>query len=182
MSTEAIDRYHSLLDDQLAVEAQGTLNAELRKRKCYFGERPLCTVIRPHFYEPEQWRYLKTETEILLGAFGKAHNACMGDAALREQLQLEPYEEALFNLDIGYEVPWTTSRLDSFYNVEDGSLRFIEYNAETPAGMAYEDQLAEAFMELEPLKRFGKYYTVRSFQMRQALLASLLEIYKQWGR
>src|SRR5258707_845806 len=143
MIQEAIDRYHSLLTDQLAADTQGVLNVELRRRKCYFGERPLCTVLRPHFYEPEQWAYLKRETEILLGAFGKAHAACMKNSNLRAQLNLEPYEEALFNLDIGFEVPWTTSRLDSFFNLADNSLRYVEYNAETPAGMAYEDQLVE---------------------------------------
>src|SRR5258708_7960280 len=181
MITEAIDRYNNLLTDQLAVDTQAHLNVELRARKCYFGERPLCTVLRPHFYEPEQWDYLKRETEVLLGAFGKAHAAALKNSALRAQLFLEPYEEALFNLDIGYEVPWTTSRLDSFYNLDDGSLRFVEYNAETPAGMAYEDQLAETFLELEPIKRFGEQYVIRSFTMRQALLASLLEVYRQWG-
>ena len=181
MITEAIDRYNNLLTDQLAADTQAHLNVELRARKCYFGERPLCTVLRPHFYEPEQWDYLKHETEVLLGAFGKAHAAALNDSVLRAQLFLEPYEEALFNLDIGFDVPWTTSRLDSFYNPDDGSLRFVEYNAETPAGMAYEDQLAEAFLALEPIKRFGEQYVIRSFSMRQALLASLLEVYRQWG-
>jgi hypothetical protein len=179
---EAIDRYHGLLDDQLAADSQAALNIDLRARKLYFGERPLCTVLRPHFYEPPQWAYLKHETEILLGAFARAHAACMADPKLRAQLALEPYEEVLLSLDIGFEVPWTTSRLDAFYDLLNGrSLRFVEYNAETPAGMAYEDQLAEAFLALEPMKRFGEHYVIRSFSMRQGLLQSLLEIYRQWG-
>src|SRR5258708_9570043 len=144
MITEAIDRYNNLLTDQLAVDTQAHLNVELRARKCYFGERPLCTVLRPHFYEPEQWDYLKHETEVLLGAFGKAHAAAMKNSALRGQLFLEPYEEALFNLDIGFDVPWTTSRLGSCFNPDDRSLRRFQYNPATPAGKAYEDQLAEA--------------------------------------
>lgn len=181
MIQDAIDAYHSLLTDQLAAEAQGALNLDQRARRLYFGDRPLCTVLRPHFYEDEQWNYLKAETETLLKAFGRAHAACMADSNLRAQLNLEPYEEALFSLDIGYEVPWTTSRLDSFFNLENNHLRFVEYNAETPAGMAYEDQLTEAFLELEPMWRFQEQYVVRSFQMRQGLLSALLEIYRQWG-
>jgi hypothetical protein len=181
MIQEAIDTYHSLLTDQLALDTQGALNKAQAERKLYFGTRPLCTVLRPHFYEPDQWDYLKCESEILLKAFGKAHAACMADPGLRAQLYLEPYEEALFSLDTGFEVPWTTSRLDSFYDLHTQSLQFIEYNAETPAGMAYEDQLVEAFLDLEPMKRFKQYYVVRSFAMRQGLLASLLEVYRQWG-
>ncbi len=181
MIQEVIDTYHSLLTDQLAADTQAALNAAQRERRLYFGTRPLCTVLRPHFYEPEQWDYLRCETEILLKAFGKAHTACMADPRLRAQLYLEPYEEELFSLDTGLEVPWTTSRLDSFFDLHNDNLQFVEYNAETPAGMAYEDQLVEAFLDLEPMKRFQQYYIVRSFAMRQGLLASLLEAYRQWG-
>lgn len=178
---DAIDRYHGLLNDTVAVETFEALSSDLRTRKLYFGDRPLCTVMRPHFYTPEQWLYLKHEAEMILRAFAKTHTACMRDSALRAQLFLEPYEEALFNLEIGFEFPWTTSRLDSFFCLDDGTLQFIEYNAETPAGMAYEDQLAEAFLELDLFKQFQNHYHVRSFPMRASLLGVLLETYYQWG-
>jgi hypothetical protein len=181
MLKEAIDLYHTFMTEEVALETEGILNQQQRTRKCYFGPRPLCTVLRPHFYEQEHWNYLKQETEMLLGAFGKAHVACMSDAGLREQLDLEAYEEALFNLDIGYEAPWTTSRLDSFFDADRYTLRFVEYNAETPAGMAYEDQLAEAFLNLEPMKRFAEHYELRNFSVCHNLLGSLVEVYRQWG-
>lgn len=181
MIQDAIDTYNGLLTPQLAIETFAGFSADLRRRKCYFGERPLCTVLRPHFYEPAQWHYLKHETETLLGAFKKAHAACIQDAELRAELYLEPWEEELFSIDVGFDVPWTTARLDSFYNLETGELRFIEYNAETPAGMGYEDQLAEAFLATEPIKQFHKHYHIRNFHMRRALLSVLLEAYKQWG-
>jgi hypothetical protein len=181
MIREAIDCYHSLLTDQRAADAEGIMNIELFKRKCYFGSRPLCTVLRPNFYLPEQWQYLKGETELLLGAFRKAHQACMDDASVRAQLDLEAYEETLFNLDIGYEVPWTTSRLDSFFVLDEMSLQFVEYNAETPAGMAYDDAVADVFLELNVMKQFSEYYHVRSFSTIQMLYSSLVEIYRQWG-
>ncbi|MBX3086543.1 MAG: hypothetical protein KF716_33225 [Anaerolineae bacterium] len=177
---EAINCYHDLLDDRFAADTFDALSRDLRVRKLYFGDRPLATVLRPHFYTPEQWVHLKTETETVLRAFAKMHAACMHDSNLRAQLALEPYEEALFNIDIGFEWPWTTSRLDSFYTLDDQGLRFIEYNAETPAGMAYEDQLAEAFLDLELMKRFQNDYDVRSFPMRASLLATLLDAYHQF--
>jgi uncharacterized circularly permuted ATP-grasp superfamily protein len=181
MIRDVIDDYHALLTDAVAARATEQLNADLLKRKCYFGNRPLCTVLRPHFYKPEQWDYLKRETELLLRAFSKAHNAAMSSSTLRAQLNLEMWEEALFNIDIGFEFPWTTSRLDSFYDLDTGSLKFMEYNAETPAGMGYEDQLAKAFLELEPIKMFGEQYDIRGFLTFRSLFESLLEIYRQFG-
>ncbi|HUN10167.1 MAG TPA: circularly permuted type 2 ATP-grasp protein [Aggregatilineales bacterium] len=181
MPAEAIDLYHSLLNDQLAADTAEALYGMLRPRQLYFGDRPLCTVIRPHFYLLKDWNYFKQETEILLGAFARLHEACMEDSALRQQLDLHAYEEALFSLDKGGPVPWTSSRLDSFFHMQDRNLKFVEYNAETPAGMGYEDVLSEVFMELEPIKRFQKYYAVQSMPMQGKLLVSLMRAYKEWG-
>src|ERR1043165_1734400 len=181
MAEEAIDRYHSLLDDQLAADTSADLYARLKPQGLYFGERPISTVIRPHFYLSEEWDYLKRETETLLSAFSRLHAACLTDTALRGQLDLEPYEENLFSLDIGGAVPWTTSRLDSFFMGQEKKLYFVEYNAETPAGMGYEDALSELFMTLEPMKRFMKYYAVQSMPMCGKLLAVLMRAYREWG-
>ncbi len=178
---EAIDLYHSLLDDHTAADTHAELTAQMRARRLFFGERPICTVLRPHFYLPEQWDFLKRETEVLLGAFAKAHHACFADDALRAQLDLEPYEEELFRLDIGYDAPWNTSRLDSFYDPDARRLKFVEYNAETPAGMGYVDQLAEAFLSLGVMYRFEAHYHVRSFTLVRGLLATLLDAYRQWA-
>ncbi|HRE47093.1 MAG TPA: hypothetical protein PLD47_05155 [Aggregatilineales bacterium] len=181
MIRDAIALYNDLLDDHSALEAQASLNSKLQKRRLFFGARPICTVLRPVFYYPDQWAYLKHETEVLLGAFGRAHQACMADAALRAELDLEPYEEELFRLEIGYEAPWTTSRLDSFYDPDAKRLRFVEYNAETPAGMGYCDELSDAFLELEVFRRFGLTYTIRSFTAVRSLIATLLDSWRQYG-
>jgi uncharacterized circularly permuted ATP-grasp superfamily protein len=181
MPQEAIDRYHSLLTDQLTADTSADLFARLKPLGLYFGDRPICTVIRPHFYMAEDWNYFRQETEIILGAFARAHEACLINPNLRAQLDLEPYEEELFNLDIGTAVPWTTSRLDSFFVAAEHRLQFVEYNAETPAGMGYEDILSELFMDLEPMKRFLRYYAVQSMPTLGKLLAALMRGYKDWG-
>lgn len=181
MPKEAIDRYHDLLNDQIAADTSAELYEKLKPAGLYFGDRPICTVIRPHFYLLEDWQYVKRETEILLGAFARAHAACLVNDDLRAQLDLEPYEEAFFNLDIGTAVPWTTSRLDSFFIAAERELHFVEYNAETPAGMGYEDVLSELFMTLEPMKQFQEHYAIQSMPMMSKLLAVLMRGYKDWG-
>lgn len=182
MLNEAIGVYHDILGEaNLAAEADGQMRGELRKRGLYFGERPLCTVLRPHFYFTGQWAYLQQETEVLLSAFSVAHQACLRNDKLREQLALEAYEEHLFGLDIGGVVPWTSSRLDSFFQVDQNTLKFVEYNAETPAGMGYSDVLANLFVELEPIRRFREKYYVYSMPTLESLLEALLRGYREWG-
>lgn len=181
MILEAVNCYHDLLSPQVAADTHGALLAGLRARGLYFGERPICRVMRPYFYLQEDWNYLKSETEVLLSAFAKAHAACMEDSSLRGQLDLEPYEEQLFILDKDIEVPWTTSRLDAFFKSEERSLAFVEYNAETPAGIGYGDLLTEAFMELDVMRQFQQFYEISSFPGMGHLLGALLYGYKKWG-
>lgn len=182
MIEEAVQHYHELLqDEQLAADTAAQLAEMQKARNLYFGSRPLCTVLRPFFYAAEQWNYLKRETEILLGAFARAHEACLHDSTLRAQLALERYEETLFHVDARVRVPWSTSRLDSFFTADSKDLHYVEYNAETPAGMGYEDVLAQAFSELEVMKRFGKKYAATPMLMLNDLLDSLLQAYKDWG-
>jgi uncharacterized circularly permuted ATP-grasp superfamily protein len=181
MKRDVVDFYHSLITDETAALAREQMNDGLRRRRCYFGDRPLCTVLRPNFYTPEQWAYLKGETETTLGAFRKAHAACFHNPMMRQQLDLEAWEEALFSLDIGFDVPWTTSRLDSFFTLDDMQLKFVEYNAETPAGIAYDDAVADVFMEMDLFRTFNETYHTRTFPVRQGLYQSLAEVYRQWG-
>lgn len=182
MLREAIETYHEILSaDGLAAETDGEMRGHLRRMGLYFGDRPICTVLRPHFYFTDQWAYLKHETEILLGAFARAHEACLHSAELRQQLALQAYEEQLFSLDIGGIVPWTTSRLDSFFRPEEGKLQFVEYNAETPAGMGYGDVLVEMFEMLQPMRRFEKRFHVHAMPMLKDLLGVLLQAYAEWG-
>ena len=180
MKQEAVDHYHSLLNDSVAAENYDRLTGLLKERKLFFGDRPLCTVLRPHFYTPQQFAYLKNETEIILRAFAKAHRACMADSSLRSQFHLEPWEEEMIQLDQGNQVPWNTSRLDSFFSHDHGTLQFIEYNAETPAGMAYEDVLALTFLDLPLMKTFQEKFSVRPLPVRGHLLEALLETYLLW--
>jgi glutathionylspermidine synthase len=181
MLREAVDHYHSLLNDRAAAETDGMMRETLRRRSLYFGARPICTVLRPHFYIKADWEFVTRETEVLLSAFARAHEACMEQDSLRAQLMLQDYEEHLFALDRRGVIPWTTSRLDSFFLAEQGTLRYVEYNAETPAGMGYEDVLAQTFLELPVFRRFQERYHVRHMPLLGELLNALLWGYRHWG-
>lgn len=180
MIRSAIAFYNDLLDDQVAASTQAHLEAAMLSRHLNFGGRPLCTVLRPNFLTTEQYAYLVRECEIILGAFQKAYEALMANPSLRAQLDLTAEEEALIHLDPGYASPTPVSRLDSFLS-HDGTLHFVEYNAETPAGAGYEDVLAEAFLGLPVMQDFMRRYNVQKIPVRGKVLETLLDCYRQWG-
>ncbi len=169
------------MNDELAGECQATLDAELRRRGLFFGDRPLCTVLRPRFLTAEQYRYLQQRCAILLRAFDRAYHAAFADAALRRQFGLADWEEALIERDPGFADPSPTSRIDAFYVPEQEVMHLTEYNAETPAGAAYGDALTEAFFALPVMRPFLRRFDVRPLLSRHGVLHALLGAYAQWG-
>jgi uncharacterized circularly permuted ATP-grasp superfamily protein len=177
---QAIAYYHDLLNDELGAECQATLDAELRHRGLFFGDRALCTVLRPRFFTPEQYRLLRDRCAILLRAFDRAYQAALQNAALRRQFGLVDWEEALIERDPGFPDASPTSRIDAFYLPDEGVFHLTEYNAETPAGAAYGDALTEAFFALPVMRSFLRRFDVRPLPARHGVLHALLSAYAQW--
>ncbi len=178
---DAIAKYHDLLTDDLAQETHGQLNDQLRRQGLYFGERPLCTVLRPRFLTFTQYRYLQTSIRPLLRAFDKAYRAALEDEGIRSQFSLFDWEEELLKSDPGFKSPTPVSRLDAFYITDDNTLAFTEYNAEVPAASAYNDVLSEVFYGLPITREFLHHYEIRSLPTRYRVLHALLDSFQQWG-
>ena len=177
---EAIDSYHEILTDDVAADSQTVLDAQIRRRDLYFGDRPLCTVLRPRFMSPAQYRILQQRGAALLGAFATAHQAAVADRSVRAQFRLTGWEEALVLENPGFPWPSPVSRLDAFFAGEDG-LRFTEYNAETPAGPSFNDVLTEVFYALPAVRAFVRRWDVRPLPARHNILHALLTAHEAWS-
>lgn len=178
---EAIDHYHELLTDELAQETQAQLDDQLTRRGLFFGDRPLCTVLRPRFLTPVQYAFLVRRVGVLLGAFDKAYAAALASPEFRRQFRLFDWEEQLIASDPGFQEPCPVSRLDAFFVHERGGLRFTEYNAETPAAASYNDVLAEVFLGLPVMREFLRRFEVRPQPARQNVMHALESAYREWS-
>jgi uncharacterized circularly permuted ATP-grasp superfamily protein len=178
--SDAIALYHDILTDELAAASQEQLESQLRSRGLFFGERPLCTVLRPRFMSPEQYRMLQTGVQQIVRAFRTAHEAAMANPSVRAQFGLHDWEERLIGCHPGFRDPSPASRLDAFFAGAEG-LRFTEYNAETPAGSAYNDALSTVFYGLPVMREFLRQYDLRPLPARHGVLHVLLDAFRQWS-
>ncbi len=178
---DAIQTYHDLLTDELAAACQAQLTEQQRRRGLFFGERPLCTVLRPRLVTGDQYRYVVERSQLLLRAFSKAYRAALADRIIRTQFGLLDWEEDLVQVDPGFRDPSPTSRLDAFFAPDQGELRFSEYNAETPAAAAYHDVLTEVFLGLPVMRQFLRRYALQPLPARHGVLHALLDAYEQWS-
>jgi len=137
----AIDRWHELLAaDPLATWEQ--FQAAMQADRLYFGTRPICSVLRPHFLSPRAYAYLLEVSRIVRGALGKAYDYLLAHDALRASLGVSRQEDALLALEPTRGPGDYSGRLDAFYLADDEAaagpyptLNFVEYNAESPGGL-----------------------------------------------
>ena len=73
----------------------------------------------------------------------------------------------------------TASRLDAFLLPE--SLKFAEYNGESPAGAGYTETLGEIFLKLPLVPGFDKSYEIHTYPLIAKLLDALVMTYLDWG-
>lgn len=176
---DPIAAYHQLLEDPVLAAASAEALAEgQRARQLMFGERPLSVSLRPQFLTRRQAGRAIAACESVYGALAVLERAVVKDAELRGELALAPEEEELALADPGYRFSSPSSRLDSFFA---GEVRFVEYNAESPAGMAYGDNLAEVFAAMPVIKEFRKRHPGKFMPTRRPQLAAMLSAFKQWG-
>jgi len=151
----------------------------LRKSKLTFGDRVHCPFLRPFFLSPDEEQHVRIVAETI-AAFGeRVAAAALEDRALFAQFHLRPEEERLARLHAGYGFASTASRLDAFLLPD--SLKFAEYNGESPAGAGYAETLAEIFRALPMMTQFSKHYDVHSYPLSAKLLDALVMSYVDWG-
>lgn len=145
-----------------------------------FGDRPLCTVIRPRFLSRPQYDLMRERITLLLGAFNTALKAALADPTVLDQFRLEDWERTLVLEDPRTDAS-PVSRLDAFFSPDDGKLRFTEYNAETPAGSAYNDALSDLFLALPIMREFRTQFAVSALPARHNVLHSLRKAYQRFS-
>jgi uncharacterized circularly permuted ATP-grasp superfamily protein len=177
---DPVAAYHRLLEDERLTAASAEALAQgQRERRLMFGERPLCVAIRPQILTRRRYEQAVAAAEGVYSALHTLEKAVLRDEGLRRELGLAPEEERLAMADPGFRSSSPSVRLDSFFADE---VRFVEYNAESPAGMAYSDNLAQVFAGLPVMKAFRKLFRGRFMPTRARQLKAMLRAFRQWNR
>ncbi len=143
-------------------------------------ERPMCPFLRPHILARSQYERVSRAAETIAAAFERLAQAALKDDALMNELELTEREKTMVRFDPGYSRLCVTSRLDAYLNGDD--FHFLEYNAESPAGISDQMQIEKALFALPHMKEFlerhAEHWTPRPHYY---LLRALLDTYREWG-
>ena len=177
---DPVAAYHGLLEDErLAASSAEILVTGQREGRLAFGERPLCVALRPQLLTRKRFDQAVAASQGVYSALATLEKAVLKDDALRLELGLQGDEERLALAEPGFRSSSPAVRLDSFFADE---VRFVEYNAESPAGMAYSDNLAAIFATLPVMKAFRKMFRGQFHPTRRRQLRAMLNAFRQWDR
>jgi hypothetical protein len=156
-----------------------TFLKQLLDAKLTFGNRVHCPFLRPYFLSPQDEARVRHATETLARLGERVAAAALEDSSLFAQFHLRPEEERLVRLPAGKGPASTASRVDAF--LLPGSLKFTEYNGESPAGSGYTETLSEVFLGLPVMKEFAEQFDIHSYPLSERLLDALISTYCDWG-
>jgi len=181
MSDPAIDFYNEIVaatPEATLREISEKFKADLLAHKASYGERPLSSFLRPKFITPQQLSSIQAICRTLRECVVKIKDAIAADPTFVEQVGLSEGERRLCEIDPGFTRLAIASRWDAFMSKD--SLKFVELNAEAPAGIGYGDIMSDIYLGLPFVEKFRTRYKLESFATRTFLLRHLLETYRAW--
>ena len=131
----------------------------------------------PHFVSPGQLRRVKRAVACLSAVLDRFCDAYAEDERLREELAVPAAEDALIRLDPGFSRPLKICRLDAFLQGYD--VKFLEFNADSPAGIGYTDVLYEGLQRAISLPRVSAEFETSYTPMLPVLVDTLMSAYRE---
>ncbi|MBA2517690.1 MAG: glutathionylspermidine synthase family protein [Solirubrobacterales bacterium] len=140
-----------------------------------FDGRTIPFVLMPHFVSPGQLRRVRGAVNALCAVLDRFCDAYIEDAALREELALPREEDELIRIDPGFPRPVRICRLDAL--MAGYELKFLEFNADSPAGIGYTDILHEGLETAIDLPRVRAEFDTSYTPILPEVVATLLDAY-----
>ncbi len=150
-----------------------------RESGLLYDDRPTCPFLRPHFMARSLYDRIVVAAEMIAEAEKTLTYAALEDKKMLARFDLTDIEEKLVRIDPGYEKICVSSRLDTF--IAGREFKFLEFNAETPAGVGDQIPLEGVLNKIPRIKEFLEENPHWSPKPHQKLLQSLFTSYREFG-
>ncbi|MDP9384679.1 MAG: glutathionylspermidine synthase family protein [Actinomycetota bacterium] len=164
----------SKLGDSCA-ELEADIERWLQEHDVVFNGQTIPFVLMPHFVSAGQVRRVRHYVHALCAVLDRFCDAYPTDARLREELAVSDLEDDLIRIEPGFPRPMRICRLDAFLSGYD--VKFLEFNADSPAGIGYTDILAEGLATGIDLPRVRSEFDTAYTPILPEVVGTLLEAY-----
>jgi len=161
-----------------ALHQLNDLNHFLVEHNCTYQGKPMPTLMKPVFISPRQAQIIHHTVDVICRALVKFIKLYLNNEKVRRIMNFSRQENELFFIDPGYSIPLVLARLDAF--MDGDNIKFLEFNCDSPAGIAYADIMEEGFRELFRNYPFLNEWNITYFHRQELLLEALLECYREF--
>ncbi|MCC8161081.1 MAG: glutathionylspermidine synthase family protein [Oscillospiraceae bacterium] len=140
------------------------------------------TLYIPKMFTEEMAEYFNEISSVMYGILEKVIREYQSNAEYRKLFGFEERLERLILRLNHYECALPIARIDIFFNEDDFSFKFCEFNADGSSAMNEDKELNQAIKLTSTYNEFIKKYNVRTFELFDSWVKAFKDIYKTYDR
>jgi len=182
---ERLDKLVEKLDKKLLEKYRfdtqlfAALTEIQRQTGILHDDRPICPFLRPYFLARSRYEKIKHAAETINLACERLTEVALENAEILSEINLTEKEEQMARIEPRYRGLCVSSRFDTYLSGDD--FKFLEYNAETPAGIGDQMTFEKVFEKVPEVQEFlteNKHWLPKP---HYRLLEALVAAYRDMG-
>ncbi|MDR0752276.1 MAG: hypothetical protein LBF12_06840 [Christensenellaceae bacterium] len=149
----------------------------LRKINPYPQRGQLQFLVVPKIFPSDALSVLQHAAHIITGIFNKVIDRYLEDPSYRKHFKFPKILEKLILTDPGYEQKVPIARVDLFFNEDDYTYKFCEFNTDGASAMNEDKTLVESWISTSLWKKFATDKTLRSCELFNTWVNEFLTIF-----
>lgn len=173
------------LYDEL-ITTQGDIKQEYINYNQAYGlneiqNEPFKTFIKPYFLHVSEIDYFKKVSSIICNALEKINQLYFEEPKIRSLIRTTPikYDDYLY-VNQDYSGSQIVTRLDAYFGHTPETLKFLEFNTDSPCGIGWNDKMSDILLKLPTICKLSEKISLETSRLSERLLICLLDKYKEW--
>ncbi|MCL1843263.1 MAG: hypothetical protein FWF79_05580 [Defluviitaleaceae bacterium] len=145
----------------------------------YRGE-PVACLYMPKIFSREAMDVIKTAAKDICVILDKVIARYLSDAEYRRLFPFEPELEQLILSNAGYSRLLPIARLDIFFNEDDFSFKFCEFNTDGASAMNEDREINAAIRQSDAFREMSRFCTLQTFELFDSWVCEFAKIYADY--
>ena len=170
------DRYEeNLISGKAALDYMNNSTA-------VYGDVPVACLYLPKLFSKPAWEFLQQASNTICTILDKVIERYLVDPEYRKLFPFSPDLEKLILSEAGYPRLLPIARLDIFFDEEDFSFHFCEFNADGASAMNEDRELNAALGSCDALLKMKEEYNIDSFELFDSWVKEFMDIYGSYNK
>ncbi len=181
---KALEHYKRIIDESFeeSVESASRQQEYIKKYTARYHGYYVHTLYIPKMFTEDMLKYFEEIADVIYGILVKVIHAYRADEKYRALFGFDKRLENLILRPEHYACPLPIARVDIFFNEDDFSFKFCEFNTDGSSAMNEDKELNEALKLTSAYKKFVKAYDVRTFELFNSWVKTFAKIYSTYDR